>query len=120
MSSRLHLQGMTVSQQPPKSLKAHRAEGVLEIGWPTGDSFRLPFRYLRGRCPCASCVDEFTGRRVVGVDEVPEGIEIVAAELQGNYALKITWNDRHNTGLYTWENLRSLCDGGEWLDRQWP
>lgn len=104
-----------VSQQPPKSLKAHRAEGLFEIGWPTGESFRIPFRYLRGRCPCASCVDENTGIRVVGVDEIPEGIEVVAAELQGNYALKLTWNDRHNTGLYTWENLRRLCDGREWL-----
>lgn len=99
---------------PPKTLRAHRAEGVLEIGWPSGESFRLPFVYLRGRCPCASCVDEMTGRRIVDVADIPVGIEIVDAKLQGNYCLKITWNDRHDTGLFTWEHLRTLCDSGEW------
>lgn len=99
---------------PPKALRSLREEGVLEITWPDGSSYKLPFRYLRGRCPCANCVDEFTGRRVVGVDEVPLGIEIVGAQILGNYALKITWNDRHDTGLYTWDNLKDLCDLGEW------
>ena len=105
---------------PPTVLRAHRQEGVFEIGWPSGESFRLPFRFLRGRCPCANCVNEFTGERMVDVNHIPEGIEVVAAELQGNYAMKITWNDRHNTGLFTWEHLRQLCDLGEWKTMSFP
>jgi DUF971 family protein len=51
---------------------------------------------------------------MVDVPDIPTGIELEAAELTGNYALKITWNDRHDTGLYTWEHLRELCDLNEW------
>ncbi|MBI1311735.1 DUF971 domain-containing protein [bacterium] len=99
---------------PPTRLKSIREEQVLEIAWPDGTEARIPFRYLRGRCPCASCVNEFTGKRMVDVLDIPEGILIDAAELTGNYALKIKWNDRHDTGLYTWEHLRELCDRNEW------
>ena len=76
--------------------------------------YEVPFRYLRGRCPCASCVNEFTGERMVDVGDIPEAIEIEAAKFAGNYALKITWNDRHDTGLFTWEHLHELCTGAEW------
>ncbi len=99
---------------PPTRLKSIREERVLEIAWPDGSETRMPFRYLRGRCPCASCVNEFTGERMVDVPDVPEAIEIEGAELTGNYALKITWNDRHDTGLYTWDHLRELCSLREW------
>lgn len=98
----------------PKNLKSIRAERVLQIEWSNDAKYELPFRYLRGRCPCAGCVNEFTGERMVDVPNIPEAIEIENAELVGNYALKIKWNDQHDTGLYTWEHLRDLCEGREW------
>lgn len=99
----------------PQNLKAIRADRVLEITWSDGETFQVPFRYLRGRCPCAACVNEFTGERMVDVPDIPEGIELEAASLTGNYALKITWNDQHDTGLYTWEHLHELCVSREWI-----
>lgn len=70
----------------------------------------LPFRTLRGSCPCAVCVDEITGVRVVGVDDVPPDVQPVQVELVGNYALRVRWSDGHDTGLFTWELLRRLSD----------
>jgi DUF971 family protein len=99
---------------PPKNLRALRADAVLEITWSDDDVALIPFRYLRGRCPCASCVNEFTNERMVDVDDIPEGIDLVTAELSGNYALKIVWSDQHYTGLYTWKHLRELSTAREW------
>lgn len=99
---------------PPQTFRAHRAEQVFEIAWPGGPEVRMPFRYLRGRCPCATCVDEMTNERKVDVIDVPAAIGIESAAMAGNYAVKITWTDRHDTGLFTWEYLRKLCDVREW------
>ena len=98
----------------PQNLRAIRADRVFEITWPEGLTVQIPFRYLRGRCPCAGCVNEFTNERMVDVEDIPEGIDLEAAQLTGNYAVKIRWNDQHDTGLFTWEYLRQLCDTREW------
>ena len=92
----------------PESVRALQDEHRLDIGWPGGAVDRLPFRFLRGRCPCAACVDEMTGRRIVDVADIPEQIKPVRLEYSGNYALKVAWNDGHDTGLYTWDYLATL------------
>ena len=92
---------------PPLSIKARQQEGVLELQWSHG-TFQLPYRFLRGRCPCAKCVDEVSGIRVVDVEDVPIAIAPTNVQFSGNYAIKITWNDRHDTGLFTWEYLELL------------
>ncbi len=98
----------------PQNLRAIRADRVFEITWPEGLTVQIPFRYLRGRCPCAGCVNEFTNERMVDVKDIPEGIDLEAAQLTGNYAVKIRWNDQHDTGLYTWEHLHELSVAREW------
>lgn len=93
----------------PKNLRVLKEEGVLEIEWPSGATHRLPFKLLRGRCPCASCVDEFTGIRTLDVNSIPDDIYPTDVQLSGNYAMKFTWSDGHDTGIYTWEHLGRLC-----------
>lgn len=102
------------SSPAPVRIRSIRADRILELAWPDGLEVRLPFRFLRARCSCAACVNEFTGERMVDVDDIPAGIEIEGAELAGHYALRITWNDRHSSGLYTWDALRRLSDAREW------
>jgi len=99
---------------PPQTFRALRDELVFEIAWPGGPEVRMPFRYLRGRCPCATCVDEFTNERKVDVIDVPAAISVESAAMAGNYAVKLKWTDQHDTGLFTWEYLRQLCDAREW------
>ena len=93
----------------PKHIRALQQEARLEIEWPNGTIDQFPYRFLRGRCPCAGCVDEMTGVRVVDVENVPAGVKPAALDFAGNYALKIRWDDGHDTGLYTWEYLRELA-----------
>lgn len=99
---------------PPQTFRALRDEQVFEIAWADGPQVRIPFRYLRGRCPCATCVDEFTSERKVGVEDIPAAISVEGASMAGNYAVKLTWSDRHDTGLFTWEYLQKLCEAREW------
>lgn len=92
----------------PKNLKAIRELRVFEIEWPTAPLSRVPFRDLRLLCPCAGCVDEFTGERIVNPAMVPEDVAPTAMKYSGNYALKISWSDGHDTGIYTWDYLSKL------------
>jgi DUF971 family protein len=93
---------------PPRSIRAVRDRGEFEIAWSDDAVHQLPFRFVRGRCPCAACVDEMTGRRVVDVEAIPPDIQATDASFSGNYALKIAWSDGHDTGLYRWDYLRQL------------
>ena len=97
----------------PSNIRAITEEKSLQFTWPDNLDAQLPFRFLRGRCPCAGCVNEFTGERMVHVEDIPEAIEIADVAFTGNYALKIVWSDRHDTGLYTWEYLRELCESDD-------
>ncbi len=93
----------------PSTIRAHRETRRLELEWPDGVRALLPFRFVRGRCPCAGCVDENTGIRQVDVDDVAEDVAPVSMTFSGNYALKIFWSDGHDTGLYTWDWLRTIA-----------
>ena len=92
----------------PTSIKADRPNRRFEIAWPDGRTDRIDFRRFRGDCPCAVCVSEFTGERLLDPAAVPADILPVAVEPTGNYAIKVRWSDGHDTGLYSWEHLRRL------------
>lgn len=93
----------------PTQIKAHREAGTLSLAWSDGTSYELPFKYVRGECPCAACIDEFTGARILDLDTIPESIIPEQMAMTGNYALKISWSDGHSTGLYTWDHLHTIC-----------
>jgi DUF971 family protein len=97
-----------MTAEPPKSIKAYREQGVLEVGWNDGTVRRIPFKALRAQCPCAGCVDELTGIRILDVEAIPADIAPTQIELCGNYALRVDWNDGHSTGLYTWQRLAEI------------
>ena len=93
----------------PTQIQARRESGILVLGWNDGSKFELPFKYVRGECPCAACIDEFTGERILDLNTIPDSIIPVEMSMSGNYALKIVWSDQHSTGLYTWEHLWNIC-----------
>ncbi len=93
---------------PPIDIKANTQGGSLDITWKPGEVTRLKFVALRGECPCAGCVDEWTGKRTLDVSKIPPDIRIAAMSLVGNYAIKIVWSDGHDTGLFSWKRLREL------------
>ena len=95
--------------QPPIGINVIRAERVVEITWAPDHVGRYPIHLLRCACNCAGCVDEFSGRRTLDVSRVPADISITGAAAVGNYAVRFTFSDGHETGIYTFENLSRLC-----------
>ncbi len=91
-----------------------RAEVIgheLAIAWSDGKESFLDLEVLRRACPCASCGGE---PDVMGHVERPrvsygaQSFELRSFRLVGGYALQPTWNDGHDSGLYTFKQLRAL------------
>ncbi len=99
--------------EAPTNIRAHQAEQVLELSWSDGSVARLPYHYLRGECPCASCRNEWTGERILDPATLPADLRLEGMEGIGSYAVRLGWNDGHSSGLYTWETLQRLT-------REWP
>ncbi|MBI4465515.1 MAG: DUF971 domain-containing protein, partial [Acidobacteria bacterium] len=74
-----------------------------------GKTVVYPARLLRMACPCALCVDETTGQRVLREASVPEDVHPVAIEPVGRYAITLRFSDGHSTGIYTYERLYELA-----------
>jgi DUF971 family protein len=95
---------------PPIPYSISRLPDGVRIEWDqAGHTWLYPARELRLACPCAGCVEEMTGRAllnpaIVAADVRPESLELV-----GSYGLRIRWSDGHDTGIYTFEQLRRLC-----------
>jgi len=81
---------------------------TLAITW--NDGLETTYRVfdLRAACPCANCVDELTGERILDPKAVDPNVKPRNLESVGNYAIKIAWSDGHDTGIYTFERLRKL------------
>lgn len=93
----------------PQGINVIRAAGVVEITWEPGHVGRYGIWELRTACACAGCVDEFTGVRTLNPASVPRDVTITALDAVGHYAVRFTFSDGHDTGLYTFERLAELC-----------
>ena len=93
----------------PLPERIHRADREIVVTWAANHVSTYPARMLRLACQCATCKDEFTGRALLDPGAVPEDIRAEAVSLVGNYAIKIRWSDGHDTGIYTYEYLLTIC-----------
>ena len=82
----------------------------LKIVWNNGDEAEYQVRSLRLACPCASCIDEWTGQKRLKEKSIPNDIKPVKIHPVGQYAIQIYWSDNHNTGIYSFKFLHSLSD----------
>lgn len=94
-----------IMRDAPTDIKLKRAEGILEITFSDEAPCRYDVRRLRCECGCAGCVDERTGVRTLDIAAVPDNISITHLELVGNYAVKLSFSDGHDTGIYSWDRL---------------
>ena len=76
--------------------------------WNDGRKTVFPARFLRLACPCAGCIEEMTGKKILDVRSVPMDVHPLSIKPVGRYAIQIRWSDMHDTGLYTWERLYTL------------
>jgi ATP-binding protein involved in chromosome partitioning len=91
----------------PKEVNTEDAH-VTVITWDDGKTMRYPNRYLRSMCPCAQCVNEVTGERMIRLDAIDPAVKIVGVSPVGRYALHFQWSDGHGTGLYSFDTLHQL------------
>lgn len=86
-----------------------------DVTWNDGHLSSYPSWYLREKCPCAMCVEEFTGLRKIVEGSIPASLEREEVSAVGNYAINFRWSDGHSSGIYTFEYLRKICPCAECL-----
>lgn len=97
----------------PTEIKLHRRSRVLELTFDDGQRFELPCELLRVRSPSAE-VQGHGGEWLVPTGK--EAVNITRIEPVGQYAVRLTFDDGHNTGLYAWDYLHDL---GAHRERYW-
>ena len=95
--------------EPPEAIDL-LPDHAIQITWRDGKRAVIPAKVLRDRCPCAGCIEELTGKKLLDPATIPDDIRAVSIQPVGNYAIQIEWSDGHATGLYTWATLRAACD----------
>jgi len=98
----------------PQDVTVNLTEQTLTILWSDGHRSPFPLDGLRRACPCVEC---WGGHANMGqpIDlaifkQPPTRVwRITKLETAGNYALQIHWDDGHSEGLYSWQNLRKMC-----------
>lgn len=81
---------------------------ALVVDWADGRQSRFLLKLLRERCPCAGCVDEWSGRRTLDPASIPADVKPKTISGVGRYAVQIGWSDGHSTGIYSWGFLDKL------------
>lgn len=97
----------------PTRVTLSKEAQTFTIDWADGCQTIYPLDGLRRACPCATCQG---GHENMGTLPDPALFELpaltrwddVTIEPVGGYALRLTWDDGHNTGIYTWERLRAM------------
>ena len=87
-------------------IKLRTRSRVLEVTFDDGASFQLPFEYLRVHSPSAEVKGHGPGQEVLVLGKQNVGIR--AVEPVGQYAVKLVFDDGHDSGLFTWKYLREL------------
>ena len=98
----------------PVEIRLKRAEKTLEIAFEDGTRFRLPAEYLRVESPSAEVQGHGPGQKTLVHGRAAVGI--IAVEPVGNYAVRLVFDDLHDTGIYSWTYLYEL---GREQERRW-
>jgi DUF971 family protein len=91
----------------PTEIKLHQQSRVLEIAFDDGASHRLPVEFLRVHSPSAEVRGHGPGQEVLQVGK--ENVNIKSIEPVGAYAIRLCFDDGHDSGLYSWEWLHHLA-----------
>ncbi len=93
----------------PTEINHMKEKGLVRISWDDGHVGDYPKDHLRGYCPCALCQGH---GGAIQFNSFPDA-KLSEISAVGNYAIQFSWQDGHNTGIYTFDYLRSLCPCAE-------
>jgi DUF971 family protein len=91
---------------PPTEIRVRRRSRVVEVTFGADERYALSFEYLRVESPSAEVQGHGPGQDVLQIAK--ENVAVLRIEPVGHYAVRIVFDDGHDTGLYTWRYLRVL------------
>ncbi len=106
--------GLLKTTPAPQDITVHGASRVLEVSFADGARFRIPFELMRIYSPSAEVQGHGPGQEVLQTGK--RNVTLEGLEPVGNYAVKPTFSDGHDSGLFTWEYLYFL---GSEQDKLW-
>ena len=90
----------------PSAIHLHRKSRVLELCYPDGRRYELPCEFLRVYSPSAEVRGHGAGQEVLQVGK--KEVNITRIDPVGSYAIRLHFDDGHDTGLYSWDLLNDL------------
>ena len=106
--------GLKPGAPVPQALTVHETSRVLEVAFSDGATFRIPFELMRVYSPSAEVQGHGPGQEVLQTGK--RNVALVNLEPVGNYAVKPTFSDGHDSGIFTWDYLYEL---GQKQDALW-
>lgn len=106
--------GLRNDTPAPEAITLHGQSRVLEVGFSDGSVFRIPFELMRVYSPSAEVQGHGPGQEVLQTGK--REVEVVSLEPVGNYAVKPTFSDGHDSGIFSWDYLFFL---GSQQDQLW-
>jgi len=88
------------------------SDSKISINWSDNKETEYFAPDLRRSCPCASCVNEWTGEKMLKDDSIPDDLSFSNVSIVGRYALNFQFSDGHETGIFSFRFLRDLVDKG--------
>ena len=107
--------GLSDKTPIPTEIKLHKQSKVLEIAFDDDSRFSLPFEYLRVYSPSAEVRGHGPGQETLQVGK--KYVDITAVEPVGHYAVVLVFDDKHDSGIYSWDYLYEL---GRLQETYWP
>ena len=122
---------MNPGSSSPLHIAVSKSKGVT-IDWSDGHKSEFLNAYLRDECPCASCTgahgtepqrSNYSGAAAPAASPFQmykPKLRMDSIEEVGSYAIRIYWNDGHNTGIYSFDHLRAICPCAECTANRQP
>lgn len=92
--------------EPIEIIEENNSE--ISIVWSDEKETKYKAAALRRACPCASCVNEWTGEKMLKPETIPDNLIFKKIGIVGRYALNFNFSDNHDTGIFSFKYLREL------------
>lgn len=94
--------------EPSKIIE--ESDSSISIEWSDGDTSRYEAPVLRKNCPCAGCINEWTGEKILKDEAVSDDITFSHISIVGRYALSFHFSDGHETGIFSFNFLKDMSE----------
>ena len=84
------------------------SETEVSIKWSDDTESRFTAAQLRRACPCAGCINEWTGEKMLDATKIPDDLAFRRIGIVGRYALNFDFSDGHETGIFSFKYLKDL------------